>query len=309
VRVKIDDWLGCDLVRLGVILCGAGAALAATAAAFAQAPSKPSGNFGGGAVVPAPKALFGPGSAVIGMRALPDRTLQIDATLRGKCGGGEITTTTKIAADGSFSAKGTAREDPNPTTTVTTTYEIDGAFTGASAIEGTALAQINVTSDAGPKSCRSGTVKIKARRPTGEIGTPGALPGAIYYGTTTQKTTIDRGVGPRRPIVLRISADGRLLTRGLYGEQVRCSDDTRSSGVDAPRTDVRIDAKGRVNDRERFTDEGEQVLVHVDDRFTGQFGSKGARGTFSLSDRTVDRATGNVIQSCTSGTIKWTAAP
>jgi hypothetical protein len=37
-------------------------------------------------------------------------------------------------------------------------------------------------------------------------------------------------------------------------------------------------------------------------------GRKGAKGTFSLSDRTVDKVTGNVIQSCKSGEIKWTAA-
>jgi len=306
--VWADDWLGCFVVRIGVFLFGAGAALVVAGAAIAQAPEKPAGNFGGGAVVPAPKQLFGAGSAVIAMRALPNRDLQIDATLRGNCGGGKITTTTKIATDGSFSAKGTAREDPNPSTKVTATYSIAGTFTSASAIEATGSAQIVVSGDGATKRCRSGAIKLHARRPGGEIGKPGAVPGAVYYGTTTQQTTADRGLGPRRPIVLRISADGRLLTRGLYGEEVRCNDDKTSAGVDAPRTDIKIDAKGRVKDRERFTEEGEQVLVHVDDRFTATFGSKGAHGTFSLSDVTLDRTTGNVIQSCKSGTIKWTAA-
>jgi len=296
-------------VRVGLVLFGAGAALVAAAAAVAQAPEKPAGNFGGGAVAAAPKKLFGTGSAVIGLRALPNRDLQIDATLRGNCGGGEITTTTKVATDGSFSAKGRAREDPNPSTRVMTTYTIAGTFTSASAIEGTASAQIAVSADGMTKRCRSGTVKLQARRPAGAIGKAGAVPGTIYYGTTSQQTTADRGLGPRRPIVLRISPDGRLLARGLYGEEVRCSDRKSSAGVDAPRTDIRIDAKGRVKDRERFTDEGSEVLVHVDDHFTAQFGSKGANGTFSLSDRTVDRASGNELQSCKSGTIKWTAAP
>jgi hypothetical protein len=49
--------------------------------------------------------------------------------------------------------------------------------------------------------------------------------------------------------------------------------------------------------------------VKVNDRFTAQLGSAGARGTFSLSDRTTDRASGRVIQSCKSGEVKWTAAP
>jgi hypothetical protein len=49
--------------------------------------------------------------------------------------------------------------------------------------------------------------------------------------------------------------------------------------------------------------------VKVDDRFTAQLGSAGARGTFSLSDRTIVRSSGKVIQSCRSGEVRWTAAP
>ena len=51
------------------------------------------------------------------------------------------------------------------------------------------------------------------------------------------------------------------------------------------------------------------TFTYLDDRFTATLGRRGAKGTFSLSDRTVDKLSGNVIQSCSSGTIKWTAAP
>jgi hypothetical protein len=147
-------------------------------------------------------------------------------------------------------------------------------------------------------------VKFVVRRPDGTIGTPGAPAGARYYGTTSQ-----RGAGPRRAILLRISTDGLVIRRGLFGESVRCSDHTRATGIEAPRTNAVIDSKGRVDDHERSTIKSGKTIFKIDDRFTGQLGSTGARGTFSLSDRTIDRASGRVIQSCRSGEVTWTAAP
>ena len=129
------------------------------------------------------------------------------------------------------------------------------------------------------------------RRPTTGLGTPGAPKAARYYGTTAQKS-----VGPNRPIVLRVSADGRALTRALFGESVKCSDGKLSIGVEAPRTNSAIDSRGRVRDREQFTITEGETVTHVDDRFTAELGSRGARGTFSLSDRTTDRASGRTIQ-------------
>lgn len=289
-------------MRARVALCGAVAAVALTATAVAQAPA-PRGNFGGGALVAPPRDLFGPGNAVVALRALPERKLQIEATVRGSCAGGEIAADAQIAADGSFGAKGTARTKPDRSVKVTTRYRIAGMFSSATAAGGTLSATIERTADGRTRRCRSGTVTFGARRPQGVIGAPGARPRARYYGATSQ-----RGVGPRRPIVLRVSADGLVISRALFGESVRCSDDTRASGIEAPRTNAAIDSKGRVNDRERFTVRSGETLVKVDDRFTAQLGATGARGTFSLSDRTVDKATGNVIQSCKSGRIRWTAA-
>ena len=90
---------------------------------------------------------------------------------------------------------------------------------------------------------------------------------------------------------------------------MRCSDDTRSIGIEAPRTDVAIDSKGRVSDHETDKIDNGTTFTYIDDHFTATLGRAGAKGTFSLSDRTVDKLSGNVVQSCKSGTIKWTAAP
>ena len=285
------------------LCCVAVAVLLTTAAATAQAPA-PEGNFGGGALVAPPRDHFGPGNAVVGLRALPERKLEIEATVRASCAGGEIAAATTIAGDGSFSAEGTERTEPERGVRVTTQYKLSGAFSTPGAADGTVAATITRRADGRTRTCRSGTVKFGARRPTGAVGTPGAIPGARYYGTTSQ-----RGVGPRRPIVIRISADGRVIRRALFGESVRCSDNTHLSGIDAPRTNAAIDSEGRVRDVERSKARSGNTVVTFDDRFTAQFGSAGANGTFSLSDTTLDNTTGRILQTCKSGVVKWTAAP
>jgi hypothetical protein len=291
-------------MRFHLALPGALAtAIALTAGAVAQAPA-PTGNFGGGGLVAPPRDHFGAGNAVVALRALPGRKLEIEATIRGTCGGGEISADAKVAADGSFSADGTQRTRPAPKQRVTTTFKLAGSFTGPTTAEGTVSATIKRRADGKTKSCRSGTVKFGVRRPDGAIGKPGAPPGARYYGTTSQ-----RGAGPRRPIVLRVSSDGLVISRALFGESVRCSDDTNAIGLEAPRTNVAIDAKGRVNDREQFTIREGNTVVKVDDRFTAELGETGASGTFSLSDKTTDKTTGRVLRTCRSGVVKWTAAP
>ena len=89
---------------------------------------------------------------------------------------------------------------------------------------------------------------------------------------------------------------------------MKCSDDRVAIGIEAPRTDVPIDSRGRVNDHERYEFTQGEAVVHVDDRFTAELGTRGARGTFSLSSRAADRASGRTIQTCKSGTIRWRAA-
>jgi len=288
-------------VLCAVLVTFAGGAAAATA----QAPERPTGNFGGGALVAPPKSLFGPGNAVIALRALPERKLEIEATVRAKCAGGDVLVATKVAADGSFDAQGSTSQTPAPGDKVRTTFKLAGAFTGERSVEGTLSATLKLSSDsAEDKTCRTGRIAFSARRPSGDLGDRSMRPRARYFGVTAQRST-----GPRRPIVLRLSADRRRISRALFGEQVRCSDDKRSIGIEAPRTNVAIDSKGRVSDHETDKIDNGETFTYIDDRFTATIGRKGAKGTFSLSDRTVDKVSGNVIQSCESGTIKWTAAP
>ncbi|MGI8731028.1 MAG: hypothetical protein ACR2LK_13780 [Solirubrobacteraceae bacterium] len=290
-------------MRTHAIAIVALAVLALATAAVARAPVKPRGNFGGGALVSPPKDIFGPGNAVVGLRALPKRKLEIAATVRARCAGGDITATAKIAANGRFRANGTATQEPNPALRIRTRYRLSGRFTDRGSAHGTIAASIRRSLRGRTKTCRTGKVRFRVRRATSRIGKAGAPKGARYYGTTSQRST-----AARRPIVLRVSGDGRRLRRGLFSESVKCSDGTVSIGVEAPRTNVRIDRRGRVRDRERFEIKEGETLVRVDDRFTANIGSKGARGTFSLSDRTIDRASGRTIRTCRSGKVRWRAS-
>jgi hypothetical protein len=290
-------------MRALVALLAVAGAVVLAGAAVAQAPA-PTGNFGGGGLVPPPRDHFGSGNAVIALRALPERTLEIEATVRGSCGGGDITTDATVDADGSFSAEGTAHSRIAPDDEIATTYSLIGTFSGPTSVDGTITATLKRTTAGQTKTCKSGRVTVAARRPDGVVGKPGATADSLYYGTTTQ-----RGAGPRRPIVLRISSDGLVISRALFGESVRCSDNTEAIGLEAPRTNAAIDSKGRVDDHERFTIRSDKVIVKVNDRFTGQFGADGAKGTFALSDRTTDKTTGTVLRTCKSGVVKWTAAP
>jgi hypothetical protein len=141
-------------MRARVALCGAVAAAALSAAAEAQEPAPPAsppprapvpapaGNFGGGALVAPPNAHFGPGNVVVAMRALPERKLEIEATVRGSCSGGDIAADATVAADGSFSAEGTERTEPERGVKVTTTYTLTGTFSSPSAADGTVSATI-----------------------------------------------------------------------------------------------------------------------------------------------------------------------
>ena len=282
---------------------GALAAVTLAAPAVAEAPLTVRGNFGGGALVAPPRPIDGAGNAIVALRALPKRRLEIEATVRGRCAGGDISAATKIAASGRFSSDGTVSQQPDPSLKITTTYKLAGRFTSPGAAEGTLTATIERSLAGERTTCRSGTVKFGARRPTGGLGDPGAPKAARYYGTTAQKST-----GPNRPIVLRVSGDGRTLSRALFGESVKCNDGQLAIGIEAPQTSVAIDADGRVADRERYTITQGEAVIHVNDRFTAELGSRGARGTFSLSARTADRASGRTIQTCKSGTIRWRAS-
>lgn len=288
--------------RVGAV--GAFAVLALGATAFAQEPALPIGNFGGGRVLAPPKDPQGAGSAVIGMRARSGGRLQIEATFRGGCGGGTFPARGKLKADGRFRVRGTNRRTPESGLHVKTRYDVRGTLTAAGVDDGVGRVfnEIRIRGHATLR-CRSGRVAFKVRRPRGEIGTPGAAPKARYYGLTSE-----RRHGPRRGIVLRVSKGGTRLTRALYAVTEKCDKRKIPDIVDTPRRSLVIDAMGRVKDNVKSTSRSGQSVIHSDERFSGTLGSIGAKGTLSITERTRNRKTGKLLETCKTGKISWTAA-
>lgn len=273
------------------------AGLAYAAGAGAQEPVPVVGNFGGGAVSTPPVDAFGAGTLVIGLRASRGPKLQISATMVGPCAAGSFTVTARVAGDGTFTASGASRHND-----VRTVYGVTGTLSPAPS--GTASASF--TRDAGggrSVRCRSGTVQWSARRPLGDIGMPAVPPGgAVLYGTTSQRLG-----AARRGIVLRVSEDGAHLGRALYGVTLRCSNGM-SPGFDLPRDGLTIGPDGSFSDREQGTEHDATTIVRYDERFSGTIGGTGAQGTLSASVRFIDRRSGRLLVSCTSGPVSWSAA-
>lgn len=290
--------------RAGAAGALAAVAVAAPASAQVPPPAPVAGNFGGGVVLAPPDDPLGAGNAVIGIRAINGK-LRIEATIRGRCGGGTFPARATLAADGRFVAKGTNRRRPEPGIRVKTTYRITGTLTASGISDGTAKATNEIrVKGKGPVTCKSGTVGFSARRPIGGIGMAGVAPGSRYYGVTSEKRH-----GARRGIVLRVSSDGQSLTRALYGLTLKCGKLKLPDILDTPRRSLPIDGQGRVKDRIVDTFRDRRTETRVVERFSGTLGSNGAQGTLSNTERTRSRKTGKLIETCKSGTIKWTAAP
>lgn len=292
---------------------GAVAALALGATASAQAPAPIVGSFGGGVVLPPPKDPLGAGNAVIGMSALAKGKLRIEATVPGKCGGGTVGGGTFPAsgtrkADGGFRLKGTNRRAPERGVRLKTTYVIRGRLTGTGIENGVAKVSTEIRVR-GRKTlrCKSGDVAFKVRRrraPSADVGTPGAAPLARYYGTTSEQRD-----GPRRGLVIRVSSDGKRLTRALYGVTLKCDKRRIPDVLDTPRRSVTIDSKGRVTDNVKSTFRDKDTVTRSDERFAGTLGSTAAKGTLSITERTKSSRTGKRLETCKTGPISWTAAP
>ncbi|MGH2918608.1 MAG: hypothetical protein ACRDLS_08430 [Solirubrobacteraceae bacterium] len=292
-------------MRGKVGVAGAVAALVLGATAFAQTAAPPVGNFGGGNVLAPPSDPLGKGNAVIGLRAQPSGKLQIEATIRGKCGGGTFPAKATLNADGSFRAKGTNRRVPEKGLRLKTTYDIAGTLTATGVENGVAIAssEIRVRGQATIR-CKSGNVPFKVRRPSGVIGTPGPIAKARYYGFTSEKRH-----SARRGFVMRVSADATQLTRALYGVTLKCDKRKIPDIVDTPRRSLAIDAQGRVVDNVKSTFREGGKVTTSDERFAGTLGKSGAKGTLSITERTKSRRTGKLLETCKTGKISWTAAP
>lgn len=264
--------------------------------AWAQQPVRVAVDLGGGAVLAPRASPFAQGSMVVALRTDGSSpNVQIHATMIGRCASGTFDTTVPVAADGTFSAFGSVRQ-----AATRMRYELRGGLL-AGAATGTATARFERAVGKRTRSCSARDVRWEARRAPAAFGT-GALvpPGASLYGLSDQARP--------RGVVLRVSDDGRKLSRALYGVTLRCTGDYASPAFDLPRDNLAILPDGRVSDREDGTRRTTTSVLKYTERFAATLGSDGALGMFSVELTVRARRTGKRITRCRSGVVRWSAA-
>lgn len=275
------------------------AATAATVAPATSAQTAITGTFGGGKVVGKTRSTNGAGNMTIGLRATGGR-VQVNVSLRGDCGGGSTVVAVPIAADGTFRAKGTKRLAEGGVRS-RVVYDVTGAFSGDTA-SGKATGSVAFSGSTRKRRCSFGTLRWNARRATGELGDLGGQRPSMLWGTTTAR----RG-GVKGGIVLRLGTTGFVLDRALYNADLRCPSVTLR-GIDSPNPSIPFTAGGRFKDTEIFSfDVGNRRFRNVE-RFAGQVGSTGAKGTYSITTTVTNIRTGRRIETCRVPTTRWVAA-
>jgi hypothetical protein len=284
------------LATLAAVLAVLAAAPTLPAAAQAQQPTPVIGNFGGGALLTAPASPFSPGTMVIGLRAGGGPTVRITATVAGRCASGSFAAEPTVAADGTFSASGEVRQR-----SIRTRYELQGTLSERPS--GMVTARFKRSVGERTTDCSAQNIRWEAREAPGGFGEPAAVtPDATLFGTTAQ-----RHKGARRGIVLRISPDGRAISRAVYAVTLRCTGDVRSLTYDLPRDDLAIGADGRFSDRESGRRRTKTAILRYVERFAGNAGSTGAEGFLSSTVTIRRRSTGRRIARCRSGGVRWSA--
>lgn len=272
------------------------AVLLALSLAPAAAAQPPAGDFGGGAV--RTTAALAAGNMVVGLRSDDGTSVRVVATIVGRCASGTFSATVPVGGDGAFEAVGAVRQ-----ARTTMRYALRGTL--AERPSGTASARFERTTSRRTRTCSARDVAWEAHRPPLGIGEPARPPaGALLTGPTAQRDPAGAPLG----IALRLSADGRRVSRAIYGVRMRCSKVGTSPTFDLPRADVEILPDGRVSDREAGTVKTDSSILKYVERFGATLGSTGATGYFSVELSVRRRATGKRVTRCRSGEVRWSAA-
>ena len=127
--------------------------------------------------------------------------------------------------------------------------------------------------------------------------------GTLLLGATTRAEDADTPLG----VALRVSPDGRAVSRAIYGVRMSCSGAGTSPTFDLPRADLPIGPDGRVSDREAGQVKTESSILKYVERFAATLGSTGATGMYSVELSVRRRTTGKRVTRCRSGEVRWSA--
>lgn len=295
----------------GVLAAALAAALVAgvtiLGVALAQAAT-PAGNFGGGAIaVPVDEDTVAR-DMLLSLRALPGGKIGVDGQLYTNCGPGAIRGNTTLAADGSFTLRGTATRRPVRGVTETTTFVVRGTLT-ADGGSGSARGRLKIDPRRGEtRTCKSRDVSWTLRRGAETAAPPGPGPAtdATLYGMTSQSAS-----RARHAVVLHTGRAGRSIERFLFSFRPTC-DRGRVRIFDeqnfSPEFDVAAD--GSFRHVEKFALSYSDVRVRTTVVVRGQFDQAGgAAGKLSVTERFSSRRTGKAVDVCRTGVRSWSARP
>ena len=282
------------------------AAAGTAGVAIAQAPARPSGNFGGGAIaVPVDEDSVA-NDMLLSIRALASGRMGVDGHLYTSCGHATIKGKTSVAADGSFTLRGATTRRPVVGVSERTSFTVTGRLT-ADGGSGKASATVRARAGKRPqRTCKSRTVTWTVRRAGSGVAPAPAPAEATLFGLTAQD-----GANAKRPIVLHATKGGRAIDRFVLAFRAPCdrrriivTDDVNYS----PEFDVAAD--GSFRSVERFRLNFPDVTQHTTIVVRGQFDQAGAvAGRLSVTQRYTNRRNGRRVGVCKTGTQSWSARP
>lgn len=288
------------------IAIGLAAAAGSAGVALAQAPATTTGDFGGGAIAVPVNENSVARDMLLSIRAVASGRIGVDGQMYTSCGHATIKGKTSLAADGSFTLRGTATRKPVVGVTERTTFTVTGTLT---ADGGTGTAQASVRAKAGKRaarSCNSRTVSWTVRRP-GEAAAPAPAPApaeATLFGLTAQS-----GTNARKAVVLHVTKAGRAIDRFVLAFRARCEERRIVVTNDvnySPEFAVAADGSFRFAERFRvnFADVAQRTTIVV----RGQFDQAGAvAGRVAVTQRYTNRRNGKRVDVCKTGTLAWSA--
>lgn len=221
-----------------------------------------------------------------------------------KCAGGAYVFRAPLAADGSF--HGVYKHGYDKKTDAYAdgggTIEYSGRFVSASQATGT----VRLVWAEGATSCNSGTISWTANATSSALS-GAAASSALYAGTTSQHST---RAPVKMPLMVRVSADGKTAAATAYINVFCSTTDPKlniTSGGFYAGPGLKIGSDGSFKEHSSFSDTSGDKKIAFTSTFAGRFGGKAVTGTWRMDALVTAKATGKKIDSCTSGTLTWSA--
>ncbi|HET7566524.1 MAG TPA: hypothetical protein VFJ91_00910 [Gaiellaceae bacterium] len=284
---------------LGALLVALAFPLAASGGSHAASPR--AGTVLGGGYQPAD--LNAAGLTMLALDVVDAKHVAVWVTpFVSRCVGDTYVFRAPLAADGSFhgvykhgyDAKDDAYLDGGGT------IEYSGRFLSASKAAGT----VRLVWAEGATSCDSDTISWTANAKSSALSGAAAA-SALYAGTTSQRST---RAPVRMPLMVRVSADGKTAAATAY-INVFCKDPRLNitSGGFYAGPGMKIGSDGSMHEFGSFSSTVGDRKIAYTSTFSGRFGAKAVTGTWTLKAVVTAKKTGKKLDSCSSGTLTWSA--